>query len=121
MNVPSIHHVQVAMPSGGEDRARAFYRDLLGFREVAKPEPLKRKGGVWFETGNLQVHLGVDEAFVPVGKAHVAYLVADVVAVRSRIETAGFPVVDDGDLPGYERFYTSDPFGNRVEVLATAG
>lgn len=119
--MPSIHHVQVAMPAGGEVQARAFYRDVLGFREVEKPESLKPKGGVWFETGNLQVHLGVDAEFVPAKKAHVAYLVADLGAVRNRVVSAGLPVVEDDDLPGFERFYTSDPFGNRVEILAENG
>lgn len=109
------------MPTGGEDRARAFYRDVLGFREVDKPETLKAKGGVWFETGNLRVHFGVDGEFTPARKAHVAYLVADLVAVRARVTGAGFPVVEDDDLPGYERFCTSDPFGNRVEIVAVAG
>jgi catechol 2,3-dioxygenase-like lactoylglutathione lyase family enzyme len=116
--MPSIHHVQVAIPAGGEERARAFYRLVLGFREVEKPKMLQPKGGVWFETGNLQLHLGVDTDFAPATKAHVAYLVPTLAAVRERVVNAGFPVIEDEDLPSYARFYTSDPFGNRVEVLA---
>lgn len=114
---PRIHHVQVAMPTGREDEARAFYGSLLGFREVAKPSNLASRGGCWFETGNLQLHLGVDKAFVPATKAHVAYEVDDLGAMRERFAASGVAIVEDEPLPGYRRFYIADPFGNRVEIL----
>lgn len=114
---PSIHHVQVAIPAGGEDPARAFYGRLLGFTEMDKPANLVARGGCWFETGNLQLHLGVDKDFRPATKAHVAYEVDDLAAMRSRLEEAGVVIVEDEPLPGYERFYVADPFGNRVELL----
>jgi catechol 2,3-dioxygenase-like lactoylglutathione lyase family enzyme len=115
---PSIHHVQVAIPAGGEDRARAFYGELLGFEEMAKPANLASRGGCWFQTGNLQLHLGVDKDFTPATKAHVAYEVADLTMIRERFEGVGIEIVEDEPLPGYERFYVADPFGNRVEVLS---
>lgn len=115
--IPRIHHVQVAIPAGGEDSAREFYGVLLGFEEIAKPENLVKRGGCWFATGNLQLHLGVDKDFAPATKAHVAYEVEDVDAMRSRMEAAGVAIVEDEPLPGYERFYLADPFGNRVEIL----
>ncbi len=115
--IPAIHHVQTAMPSRGEADARRFYGDLLGLREIEKPESLRTRGGVWFQSGTLQLHLGVDPDFAPATKAHVALEVADLAAVRQRCESAGHPVREDDDLPGYARFYTDDPFGNRVEIL----
>ena len=117
MTATMIHHVQVAMPQDREDEARYFYGDLLGFPELEKPENLRKRGGVWFETGNLQLHLGVDNVFVPATKAHIAYLVDDLDALRSRFITAGIVVNDDEPLPGFHRFYVDDPFGNRVELL----
>lgn len=116
-DAPRIHHVQVAMPAGREDEARAFYGGLLGFREVGKPANLAGRGGCWFMTGNLPVHLGVDTAFAPATKAHVAYEVVDLDAMRARFEAAGVAIVEDEPLPGYRRFYVADPFGNRVEIL----
>ena len=113
---PLIHHVQIAIPSGGEDAARRFYGDLLEFREVEKPPILRARGGVWFETGNIQLHLGVDPAFTPATKAHVAFEVSDIAGVRDRC-IAGHPVLEDEPLSGYERFYVDDPFGNRTEIL----
>lgn len=114
---PLIHHIQIAIPAGGEDAARSFYGDILGCAEIEKPENLRARGGVWFETGNLQLHLGVDAAFAPATKAHVAFQVNDKAMMRQRCEAAGFTVKDDKPLPGYERFYVDDPFGNRVEIL----
>jgi catechol 2,3-dioxygenase-like lactoylglutathione lyase family enzyme len=120
MAVPSIHHVQIAIPAGGEDAARRFYADVLGLTEIEKPENLRARGGVWFGTGTLQLHLGVDPAFTPATKAHVAFQVSDIAAVRDRCEAAGHATRDDEPLPGYRRFYVDDPFGNRVELLQPA-
>ena len=113
--LPAIHHVQTAMPEGGEADARRFYGDLLGLREIETPEPMRAR--VWFQTGALQPHLGVDRNFAPATKAHVAFEVADLDAIRDRCQAAGHPVREDGDLPGYARVYIDDPFGNRVEIL----
>ncbi len=52
MPVLGIDHVQLAMPAGQEERARGFYRDVLGLPETPKPPELARRGGCWFEIGN---------------------------------------------------------------------
>ncbi len=104
--VTGIDHVQVAMPAGGASRARAFYGGVLGLREIAKPEALAGRGGVWFQCGQQQAHLGVDPRFVPQHKGHPALLVADIGRVRARLAAAGAPVIEDELLPGYERIYT---------------
>ena len=115
---PVIHHVLVAMPSGEEAAARHFYRDLIGLEELEKPANLRKLGGVWFCAGELlQLHLGVDRAFRPAEKPHVAFRVGDLEGVRKRLLEAGFDTWEDEPLPRYRRFYTRDPFGNRVEVL----
>jgi catechol 2,3-dioxygenase-like lactoylglutathione lyase family enzyme len=109
------------MPAGKEADARRFYGDILGLREIEKPEPLRARGGVWYQSGTLQLHLGVDPEFSPASKAHVAFEVANLDTVRQRCQAAGHPAREDGDLPGYARFYTDDPFGNRVEILQPVG
>ena len=115
--VEGLDHVQLACPRGGEDEARRFYGHLLGLREIDKPEPLRSRGGVWFECGSQQLHLGVEEPFAPARKAHPALLVRSVEALGARLPAVRW----DADLPGYRRFYVSDPFGNRVELLAKTG
>ena len=117
MQIVSIDHVQLAMPHGGENRAREFYRDLLGIPEVPKPVALAERGGVWFQSDDVKVHLGVDVEFRAALKAHPAFLVRDLAALVQRLRAAGVAVVDDGLMPGYRRVYVTDPFGNRLELM----
>lgn len=118
--VEGLDHVQLACPPGGEDEARRFYGELLGLTEIHKPEPLRSRGGVWFECGpSQQLHLGVEDPFAPARKAHPALRVESVSALEglaSRLPSVRW----DDNLPGYRRFYTDDPFGNRLELLARA-
>jgi catechol 2,3-dioxygenase-like lactoylglutathione lyase family enzyme len=108
------------MPHGGEADARAFYVGVLGFREVAKPPHLAARGGAWFVAGNAEVHLGVEDDFRPALKAHPALIVADLPALLRRCEEAGYAVSTDQPLPGYDRAYVADAFGNRIELLEPA-
>lgn len=108
--------MQLACPLGAEDDARAFYGGLLGLREIEKPSPLRERGGVWFECGSQQLHLGVEADFKPARKAHPALRVANERALEVLAERLG-SVRWDGDLPGHRRFYVDDPFGNRIELL----
>jgi catechol 2,3-dioxygenase-like lactoylglutathione lyase family enzyme len=117
MGIVALDHVQLAMPAGQEDKAREFYQDILGIPERAKPANLAARGGCWFEAGHVRVHLGVDPEFKPAGKAHPAFLVDDLAALRKRLEAALCRVVEDEPLEGYERCYTYDPFGNRIELM----
>ena len=117
MGIVALDHVQLAMPAGDEDKARAFYVGVLGLTEEPKPANLARRGGVWFTGGDLRLHLGIDPDFRPARKAHPAFRVEGLVALRERCEAAGYATTDDEPLPGHERFYVSDPFGNRIECL----
>ena len=115
--VTAIDHVQLAMPAGREDEARAFYRDLLGITEQPKPPNLAARGGCWFEDGPLKVHLGVEADFRPARKAHPALRVHGLRVLVDRLAEAGVDIVDDEPLPGHDRVYVEDPFGNRIELL----
>lgn len=116
MAITGLDHVQVAIPAGGEDDARAFYGALLGMTEVPKPPALAVRGGCWFTSGSAVIHLGVEEPFAPARKAHPAFLVDDLDALEQAITQAGAQCTrSDGDIPGVRRFHTADPFGNRVE------
>jgi catechol 2,3-dioxygenase-like lactoylglutathione lyase family enzyme len=120
MRVLRTDHVQVAMPSGKEDVARAFYAGVLGMREVQKPVTLARRGGCWFESGETRLHLGVEADFNAARKAHPAFVVDDLDAARRMLALAGFARVDDEPLDGYLRTYVADPFGNRIELMQAA-
>lgn len=115
--VRALHHVQLAMPAGGEAEAEAFYEGLLGISRVDKPAHLEARGGCWFENEDVKIHLGVEGEFRPARKAHPALIVNDLAALRTVLEEAEIEVVVDQPLPGFNRFYASDPFGNRLEFL----
>lgn len=117
MGIQTIHHVMVAIPPAGEQDARRFYGETLGLIEIEKPGTLKSRGGLWFQAGTLELHLGIEEAFKPARKTHVAVLVSDLGALRERLIERGYYVTKDEFLPGYDRFYAADPFGNRLEFL----
>jgi catechol 2,3-dioxygenase-like lactoylglutathione lyase family enzyme len=125
-----LHHVQVSMPRGGEDLARRFYRDGLGLVEIDKPPPLDQRGGCWFQVLDAgvevaQLHVGVEELFVPAARAHPGLLVGsvtDLEAAARRIVDLGFELSweERDTLSGFVRFHARDGAGNRVEVLARA-
>ena len=116
VQVIGIEHVQLAMPRGEEESARHFYADLLGIPEVPKPPHLAVRGGCWFERSALKLHLGVEDPFFPAKKAHPALVVSGLRVLVDRLKAAGAAIVED-PLDGFDRVYTADPFGNRIELM----
>jgi hypothetical protein len=117
--VYGIDHVQLAMPAGGEQLARQFYGSVLGLVEIPKPPNLAHRGGVWFRCGPLQLHLGVESEFRPAKKAHPGLLVTEFADLLKSLTAAGFKVKYDTEpVQGFDRAFTFDPFGNRIELLS---
>jgi catechol 2,3-dioxygenase-like lactoylglutathione lyase family enzyme len=127
VGVVALDHVQVAAPRDCEGAAQAFYGGLLGLEKIAKPPALRSRGGVWFGLGGGQeLHIGVEEPFVPASKAHPAFRVDSeqaLVALADALGAAGHAVVwaAPGEIPARARFHVADPWGNRIELLADAG
>lgn len=117
MGLLQLDHIQLAMPEGGEAAARRFYGELLGLCEVEKPDNLRKRGGCWFESGGIKVHLGVETDFRAARKAHPAFLVDDLAGLVVRLAEAGTTARRDEPLLGYDRVYVDDPFGNRIELM----
>ena len=117
-----IDHVQVAAPVGSEAEARRFYGELLGLPELPKPPVLQARGGVWFACGNDQLHIGISEQFTPADKAHPALQVrlGELDDLAAQLVQAGAPVRWDDAIPGTRRFYTADPWGNRIELVGAS-
>jgi catechol 2,3-dioxygenase-like lactoylglutathione lyase family enzyme len=122
VSIVGLDHVQVAAPAGCEAAARRFYGELLGLGELEKPEPLRRRGGVWFSLGAQQLHIGVQEPFSPAQKAHPALSVTPdrLDPLAERLAGAGAEVLWDDELSGRRRFFSADPWGNRIELIAEA-
>jgi catechol 2,3-dioxygenase-like lactoylglutathione lyase family enzyme len=118
-SVVGLEHVQIAAPPGCEPEARRFYGELLELTELPKPGALRDSGGVWFAVGPGQLHVGVEEPFAPARKAHPGLEVAPGALDRlaERLVQAGARVSWDQRYPGRRRFYTEDPWGNRLELF----
>ena len=120
MSTPTIHglhHLQIAIPAGGEEAARRFYRDVLGLNEVPVPASVAHLAAAWFERGEFRIHLGVDPNFHPSKKGHPAFLVTGLDGIVARLTAAGFPIAQADVVPGYRRCHVFDPVGNRIELI----
>jgi predicted enzyme related to lactoylglutathione lyase len=114
----SIDHLQLAMPVGEEEKARNFFIKIFGFHEIPKPAELAKRGGAWFESGNVQLHIGVEADFRPARKAHPAFLVDDLDALIAKAQSTGCEIdTNQPPLDGYKRAHVFDPFGNRIELM----
>ena len=112
-----IDHVQLAAPKNSEREARYFYGKILGLTEIPKPDNLAKRGGVWFELGGQQLHIGIQLDFFPAKKAHPAFEISNIHTLREKLLKNNIQVIEDEPLEGAKRFYTNDPFGNRIEFL----
>jgi hypothetical protein len=117
MRITALDHVQLAMPPGGETEARAFYAGLLGIPEIPKPPTLAARGGCWFESGAVKIHLGIEHDFRPARKAHPALVVEDLSALQRTLQSAGYAVRPGESVSGWNRLFVDDPFGNRIEFM----
>ncbi len=113
----AVDHVQLAMPRGEEDAARAFYQAVLGLEERVKPPVLAARGGCWFSNGRVTLHLGVEDDFHSARKAHPALVVEGLDDLCASLEAVGHGVRFDDEIPGTRRCYVEDPFGNRIELI----
>jgi catechol 2,3-dioxygenase-like lactoylglutathione lyase family enzyme len=112
-----LDHIQMAIPAGGEDLARSFYIGVLRLSEVAKPDALTGRGGLWLTGPGITLHLGTQTPFTPATKAHPAFQVASLTATKAQLDRTGTAFTPDTDLPGITRVFVTDPFGNRIELL----
>lgn len=116
--ITAVHHVQITIPTGAEDQARAFYCGVLGLQEVEKPDSLKGRDGFWVQLGAVQVHIGTEDGVTRAAtKAHVAYQVDDLSVWQKRLEAHDITILDSVPIPGYDRFEFRDPFDNRIEFI----
>jgi catechol 2,3-dioxygenase-like lactoylglutathione lyase family enzyme len=117
--ISKLHHVQITIPTGGEAVARAFYIALLGLLEIPKPDSLKARGGFWLSLAGQEIHVSCEDNVNRLAtKAHIAYEVSDLELWRSKLRAEEFERLDGVPIPGFERFETRDPFGNRLEFIS---
>ena len=113
-----FHHVQLTIPLNQEEVAKAFYCDILGFEEIEKPEALRANGGFWVNTGNIPLHIGVEDGGNRwLTKQHPAFEVTDLEKLKSHLHNHLIEIKEATAIPGFVRCYIRDPFGNRIEFI----
>ncbi|MEK9196927.1 VOC family protein [Ureibacillus sp. FSL E2-3493] len=116
--IKGLHHIQITIPKGTENEAKNFYCDVLGLKEIEKPDSLKGRGGFWLTVGDKDIHVGTEDGFDRTKtKAHIAYEVDDLSYWRVRLSQEHIKILDGIPIPGFDRFEFRDPFGNRVEMI----
>lgn len=116
MKITGIHHVQLCIPRGKEKEARTFYQDTLQLQEITKPEVLQKNGGMWFQIGNQELHIGVEDQIFK-GKHHPAFFVESLQELRDHLIVHSIQIQKELPIPGFNRFSIRDPFGNRIEFI----
>jgi catechol 2,3-dioxygenase-like lactoylglutathione lyase family enzyme len=115
----SFHHVNITVPGALEAEAKHFYGVVMGLKEVPKPESSRGRGGAWYQLGDMQLHLSIEEGLGEncISKRHVCYTVSDLAQAEEQFRRAGVEIIpDDLPTPGWSRFYVRDPGGNRLEI-----
>ncbi|WP_335871396.1 VOC family protein [Bacillus sp. 2205SS5-2] len=115
--IRGIDHIQLAAPKGCEDEARRFYGELLGMEEVPKPENLRARGGCWFQCGRQEIHIGIQDSFLPAKKAHPGLVVTNLADFMKHLLNQDVDVKEGEPIQGRMRMFVDDPWGNRLEFL----
>lgn len=112
----SINHFHICVPADRLEEAREFYCNILGLELIRRPDHVFSSPGYWFNIGDAQLHIGVEES-LPFTDRHTAMEVTDIVAAKDHLKASGIKTQPQSKVPGWERFAFIDPFGNRMELL----
>ena len=111
-----VDHFHICVPPEQLDQARDFYTKIIGLEQIERPHHLFSSAGYWFNIGNVQLHIGVEE---PMRRTirHTALEITDVEAALKHLQDNGMEILEEPVIPGRKRFAFIDPFGNRIELL----
>lgn len=116
IQIEQIHHIQICIPTGEENKARQFYSHLLGLEEIEKPHALKANGGLWYKAGDIELHIGT-ETYSGNSKRHPAFVVENLDQIKSYLTQQNVSIKEETQIPGMKRFSFYDPFQNRIEFV----
>lgn len=112
-----LQHAAITVPTGGLERARAFYTDVLGLTETPRPPEIQSHPGIWYTFGSTELHIQARDSVPPPGDRHPALVVDDIDAWRARCDEHNVRITDQPTIFGRRRFDVYDPFDNRIELM----
>jgi len=114
--ITALHHVNVTVSAELESAAKEFYGSVLGLKQIPKPAT-SRQSGAWYEIGDVQLHLSVEDEERLLSSRHVCFTVSDLAEAAQRFREAEIEVIaDPRPNPRAPRFYVRDPGGNQLEI-----
>src|SRR5437762_14340364 len=109
----ALHHVNITVAPELEGVTKDFYARILGLQQVPKPAAA-RQTGAWYQIGDNQLHLSVENEPATLSSRHVCFRVSDLAETEARFRAAGVEIIaDPRPVPGTRRFYVRDPGGNQ--------
>ncbi len=118
----NINHIAIAVTDLSE--SEAFYRDVLGLRQI--PEPFKEGRHAWFDLGGAQLHVikAADHRTSHNRSTHFCFSVEDLDAFIERISSNGLVYFDsegkEGEInirpDGIRQIFFTDPDGYWIEA-----
>lgn len=109
-------HINICVPPERLEEALRFYADVIGLKQIERPDHLFSTPGHWFDIGDIQLHVGV-EPQMPRSVRHIAFEIKNVDAAVKLFEKHNVEIMEEPVIPGRKRFAFIDPFGNRMELL----
>ncbi|WP_426669894.1 VOC family protein [Mucilaginibacter sp. McL0603] len=110
------NHINFCVPPERLEEAKQFYTEVIGLKQIPRPDHIFNSKGYWFDIGDIQLHISTEHA-LPRSNRHIAFEVKDVAAAREQLEKYGVEIMQEPVVPGWDRFAFFDPFGNRVELI----
>ena len=109
-----LDHILITIPPGSRESARQFYAGVLHLTEIPGHHP---NGAVWFEMGDIQLHIREEAGHQTDSDRHPAFEVTDLAAARNQLQQQNIRISYSSAITGRERCFFRDPFGNRFELI----
>jgi catechol 2,3-dioxygenase-like lactoylglutathione lyase family enzyme len=126
MHIRRLQHISIEIEAGREDEARRFYGEALGLKEKRRPMGLRDRALIWFDVGDGEdeihlIRMDPDAFTSPRREDHLCIEVDDIDAMRTHLRQQDVPVQETSVIDNRPRFFVTDPFGNRIELVQIIG
>jgi catechol 2,3-dioxygenase-like lactoylglutathione lyase family enzyme len=119
--ITALHHI--ARVTRRPEESIAFYRDVLGFRELQRPAFNFR--GAWLFNYGVQIHIIENPPSAPDPQRtidsrgnHLAFHVTDIEQSKRSLSSAGIEFIEQVNAGGIHQVFFRDPDGHFIELAS---